>query len=169
MAEDPKPTRPRASQAASHGAAEPPGAPITANTPLPPLNPLPLAAREGSAANPEPALSVAPGAAQDEPTVAFAPGNPAGGLPAGSRAGERGVNAPWAIGTIFLLLFTSLILLVVLAVSAANVSRSTAVLIWTMIIIILANILYALLVFSLGPRSIWGRLRQPFQRSRPGA
>ena len=166
MAQEPKPSRPRAASTGQEST-EPAVAPITSNTPLPPLNPLPLsegaATDPGSPAYPSPGL-MPPDVQTPPPYQPFA--GP-GGKPGGSgSAGERAITPVWALGSIFVIMFVSLILLVVLAVAAANVSKSPAMPIWTMIIIIIANIIYTLIAVNLSRGQ--GALSVPFMRPRRG-
>ena len=153
MADDPKPSRPRTTHASSQ---QPADAPITANTPLPPLNPLPLE-------------EDAPG--QVWPSGAGGPPDPltekTAGL-AGGNAADRSINPIWAISTLFALMLVSLVLLAVLASIAANVSKSASVPVLTMIIIVLANIAYAWVVFNIGRQPSPGRMTLPFPRRRRG-
>ncbi len=168
MAQEPKPSRPRAASTGQDAFTEPAAAPITSNTPLPPLNPLPLSS-EGAA--PDPGGPAYPPPGLMPPTVQTPPPYPPyagpGGKPGGSGgASERAITPVWALGSIFVIMFVSLVLLVVLAVTAANVSKSPAVPIWTMIIIIIANIIYTLIAVNLSRGQ--GALSVPFMRSRRG-
>jgi hypothetical protein len=168
MAQESKPSRPRAASTGQDAFTEPAVAPITPSTPLPPLNPLPLSS-EGGTSDPSgpayPSPGLIPPNVQTPPL--YQPYGSQAGKPGGfGGAGGQGIPPTWAIGTIFVMVFTSLILLVVLAVSAANVSKSAAFPIWTMIIIIVANILYALIVVNLS-RGL-GPLTVPFMRPRRG-
>lgn len=168
MAQEPKPSRPRTASTGHEDPTEPAMPPITANTPLPPLNPLPLSS-QGAAGDPAGPAYPPPGLMPPDvqtppPYQSF--GGQAGKLGAFSSAVGRGVTPLWVIGTIFVMVYTSLILLVVLAVNVANVSRSPAFPIWTMVIIIIANVLYALIVVNLSRGQ--GALSLPFLRPRRG-
>lgn len=166
MAQEPKPSRPRTASTGQEAFPEPAAAPITPNTPLPPVNPLPLSSEgtatdPGGPAYPPPGL-MPPDVQTPQPYPPFAgPGGKPGGF---GSAGERAITPVWALGSIFVIMFVSLILLVVLAVAAANVSKSPAMPIWTMIIIIIANIIYTLIAVNLSRGQ--GPLSVPFMQSR---
>jgi hypothetical protein len=166
MAQEPKPSRPRAASTGQDEFTEPAVAPITPNTPLPPLNPLPLSSEgaptdPGGPAYPPPGL-IPPNVQTPPPYQPFAG---SAGKPGGfGSASERAITPVWALVSIFVILFASLIMLVVLAVSAANVSKSPAVPIWTMIIIIIANIIYTLIAVNLSRGQ--GALSLPFLQPR---
>lgn len=159
MAQEPKSSRPRAASAGQGDQTEPAMAPITTNTPLPPLNPLPLSSQgaddPGSPAYPPAGLM--PPEVQTPPP--YQPLGKSGGF--GSASGQS-IPPTWAIGMIFAVVFTSLILLVVLAVNAAALSRSTAAIWWAMIILIVANVLFTLIVVNLSRGQ--GALSLPFLR-----
>lgn len=167
MAQESKPSRPRAASAGQGDLTEPAMAPITTNTPLPPLNPLPLSSQgaddPGSPGYPPAGLM--PPEVQTPPP--YQPLEPKAGKVGlfGNTSGQ-GIAPVWAVGTIFVMVYTSLILLVVLAVNVAIVSRSPAFPIWTMVIIIIANVLYALIVVNLSRGQ--GALSLPFMRPRRG-
>ena len=168
MAQEPKPSRPRTASTGQEAFTEPAMAPITANTPLPPLNPLPLSS-QGTAGDPAGPAYPPPGLMPPEvqtppPYQPFA--SQAGKLGAFSSAGGQGIPPTWAIGTIFVMMFTSLILLVVLAVNAANVDKHTTAIWWAMVILIVANVLFTLIVVNLS-RGL-GALSLPFLRPRRG-
>ena len=163
MAQEPKPSRPRAASAGQGDLTEPAMAPITTSTPLPPLNPLPLASQ----------------GADDPGSPAYPPGGlmppevqtPPPYQPLGSQAGKagwfgsasgQGIPVVWAFGAIFVVMFTSMILLVVLAVNAANVDRHTNAIWWAMVILIVANVLFTLIVVNLSRGQ--GALSLPFMR-----
>ena len=168
MAQEPKPSRPRVASTGQEGPTEPAIAPITANTPLPPLNPLPLAAEggPGSPAGPGyPTPGLMPPDVQTPPP--YQPfGSQAGKAGGFGGASAQGIPPVWAVGTIFVMLFTSLILLVVLAVNAANVDRQTTAIWWAMVILIVANVLFTLIVVNLSRGQ--GALSLPFLRPRRG-
>ena len=145
----------------------PTGIRITAEA-LPPLNPLPLSS-EGGTSDPAgpayPSPGLIPPNVQTPPL--YQPYGSQAGKPGGfGSAGERAITPVWALGSIFVIMFVSLVLLVVLAVTAANVSKSPAVPIWTMIIIIIANIIYTLIAVNLSRGQ--GALSVPFMRPRRG-
>lgn len=167
MAQEPKSSRPRAASASQGDQTEPAMAPITTSTPLPPLNPLPLSSQgaddPGSPAYPPQGL-MPPDVQTPPPAQSFEP-----------KAGKAGwfgnTSAPaipttWAFGSIFIMMMTSLVLLTVLAANAANAIHRE-VPIWTMVIIVIANILYTLIVVNLS--SGQGALSLPFLRPRRGA
>lgn len=152
-------------------------APITANTPLPPLTPLPLASQPDDDADPPP-----PAAGgwtdPDEQTVlpplpAYLPAPPLAKAeapqPATRSAGGSGVSATWAAYTMFVLLFTSLILIVVMAVAAAVISKNVTVLIVVIILTFVVNLVYAGIVFSIARPGAGEPLRLPFLNRRRGA
>ncbi len=156
MADDPKPSRPRISHASSH---EPADAPITANTPLPPLNPLPLPAEADA---PTQSWLSGTGGPPPDPLAAKTAGL------AGGSAADQPINPLWAVSTLLALMLVSLILLAVLASIAATVSRSAWVPVLTMIVIVLANIFYAWVVFNIGRQPSQGGMTLPFMRRRRG-
>ena len=161
MAQEPKSTRPRAASAGQGDLTEPAIAPITTNTPLPPLN-LPLAS-EGGSGSPQPGLM--PPDVQTPPP--YQPlQSQAGKAGWFGGAGGQGIPPVWAVGTIFVMMFTSLILLVVLAVNAATVDRHTTAIWWAMAILIVANVLFTLIVVNLSRGQ--GALSLPFLRPRRG-
>ncbi len=166
MAQEPKPSRPRAASTGQDAFTEPAAAPITSNTPLPPLNPLPLSSEgaapdPGGPAYPPPGL-MPPNVQTPQPYPPFAG---QAGKPGGSgSAGGQGIPPTWAIGMIFVVVFTSLILMVVLAVSAANVDKHTNAIWWAMVILIVANVLFTLIVVNLS-RGL-GPLNVPFLQPR---
>lgn len=165
MAQEPKPSRQRAASTGQDAFTEPAAAPITPSTPLPPLNPLPLSS-EGGTSDPAGPAYPSPGLIPPNvQTPLYQPYGSQAGKPGGfGSAGERAITPVWALGSIFVIMFVSLVLLVVLAVTAANVSKSPAVPIWTMIIIIIANIIYTLIAVNLSRGQ--GALSVPFMRSR---
>ena len=163
MAQEPKPTRPRAASAGQGDLTEPAMAPITTSTPLPPLNPLPLASQGAD----DPGSPAYPPAGLMPPEVQTPPPYQPLGKPGGfGSASGQGIPPVWAVGTIFVMMFTSMILLVVLAVNAATVDRHTTAIWWAMIILIVANVLFTLIVVNLSRGQ--GALSLPFMRPRRG-
>jgi hypothetical protein len=156
MADDPKPARQRTSHASSH---EPADAPITASTPLPPLNPLPLPAEDDAPGQFWPSST---GGSSPDPVAEKTAGV------AGGSAADRSINPLWAISTLLAMMLVSLVLLAVLASIAATVSKSAFVPVMTMIIIVLANIFYAWVVFNIGQPPSQGRMSLSFPRRRRG-
>jgi len=157
MADDPKPARPRTTHGPSH---EPEEAPITANTPLPPLNPLPLPAEDDTEVQPWPSAAGGP---TPDPLAEKMAGQSGGSL------AERTVDSLWAVGTLFLMMIASLILLAVLASVAATVSKSALVPVIAMIIIVLANLFYAWVVLRQGQALSQGRFTLRFPSRRRGS
>lgn len=145
-------------------------APITANTPLPPVTPLPLASQAGggNAAPPPPmGLGAAP---SDQPTLAPngypPPQEPAPQYPPSGRG--AGVSSTWAAYTFFALVFTSLILIVVMAIAAASISKKADVLIWIIVLTFIINMVYAAVVFSIARPGAAQPFRLPFLNPRRG-
>lgn len=145
---------------------DPSMAPITASTPLPPLTPLPLASQPGggsAAPQPSPEDTTLPaGQVSPAPT----PGAEVPQPPAKSEAG--GVSSAWAAQTLFILFFTSLILIAAMAIAAAVISKSVGILIWIIVLTLIINFVYALVIFTLAQPTP-GRARLPFQSPRRGA
>jgi hypothetical protein len=109
------------------------------NLPLPPFAP------------PDPAVPPAAGAYLPVPP------SPAGGAPGqvpavGQQAGQSGISMAWAVLTTFVFMFTSVILLVILAANTAN-AKNGALVGWTIAIVVVFNLLYAALALSLARRS----------------
>lgn len=144
---------------------DPSMAPITASTPLPPLTPLPLASQSGGgSAAPQPTSedTTLPTGQVSSPT----PGAEASQPPAKSEAG--GVSSAWAAQTLFILFFTSLVLIAAMAIAAAVISKSVGILIWIIVLTLIINFVYALVIFTLAQPTP-GRARLPFQSPRRGA
>jgi hypothetical protein len=145
-------------------------APITANTPLPPLTPLPLASQSGGgSAAPQPPPEPFP-APIDQPALPpLPPNNPVQQAQPGSgRAAGSGVSSTWAAYTLFAVSFTSLILIVAMAIAAAVISKSANVLIWMIVLIFLFNIGYAVVVFNIARPDPTQPIRLPFITPRRG-
>ena len=150
-------------------------APITANTPLPPLTPLPLASQPdaGNAASQPP-----PGASPlrtDQPTLPPLPPSTYYAQPPSAEAAPQqqspggapspAINSTWATYTTFALVYTSLILLTAIAIAYDAITKSGGLLVTVFIIIIIVNIIYPLIVFRPG----WIRsMRSLFTPSRRG-
>lgn len=156
MAQDPGTGRARRSGGAPGDPANMPGsndevtlAQALPNTPLPPFTPS------------DPAAPPAAGTLMPPPPA------PTGAAP-GQQAGQSAISLTWAVQTTFLFMFTSVILLVILAATTANV-KGAAVVGWTIAIVVVFNLLYAALVFSLARRapgqpwnwSLFGSTRRP--------
>lgn len=134
-------------------------APITANTPLPPVTPLPLASQSGggnSAPQPPPEFGAAPG---DQPPFAEA---------ASQRATDPSITAGWAARTTFVLMLVSAVLLAAMAIAYTAATKQTGLLIWVVIIIIAVNIAYPLIVFSIARPGSAQPMRLPFMSPRRG-
>src|SRR5690242_3531930 len=142
-------------------------APITANTPLPPVTPLPLAAQSGSgSAAPQPPPG--PGATPSDqplppntypPQMPFAEATP-------MRAADASMTTGWAARTTFILMLTSAILLAAMAIAYTAATKQTGLLIWVVIIIIAVNIVYPLIVFSIARPGAAQPIRLPFTNPR---
>lgn len=155
MADESKsPGRSRPPGAPSHSApdlsameTDPTIVPVTENTPLPPLTPLPLASQPAaSGAMPPPAGW---SAQADLPVL---PPLPPAADPARGAAPPRpgsGISAVWAAQTFFALIFTSIILLGVMAVVYASISKSGGILGWAFAIIVVLNLVYAAIVYNI--------------------
>ena len=182
MADESKtPGRPRPPGAASHNApdlsameTDPTIVPVTQNTPLPPLTPLPLAS-QSSVGGPLPPPLPADWSAQEE--LPALPPLPSAPLPppyaadpareAASRPGS-GISAVWAAQTFFALIFTSIILLGVMAVVYASISKSGGILGWAFAIIVVLNIVYAAIVYNIARPGPGQPFRLPFLNPRRG-
>ncbi len=87
----------------------------------------------------------------------------------GQQTNQPGVSVAWAVQTTFLLMFTSLILLVLLVATTANALHNLTLVVWTVIIIVAVMVLYPILVFQLARRapgqpgkwSLFGPFRRP--------
>lgn len=149
---------------------DPSMAPITANTPLPPVTPLPLASQPGSesAAPPPPVAGWSD--PSEQPVPPPPPQNTPGpsGLYPSTPAGA-GVSSNWAAYTTFALMFTSLILIVIMAVAAAEISKSATILVWIIVLTFVINIVYAGVVFALARSGPGQPFRLPFMSSRRGS
>ena len=143
---------------------DPSMAPITANTPLPPVMPLPLASQSGSesAAPPPPAAGWSD--ASEQPVPPLPP--PGSALPQPNRPAGAGVSSTWAAYTTFALMFTSLILVVVMAIAAAEISKKADVLIWIIVLTFVINIVYAVVIFNMARPG--QPMRLPFMTPRRG-
>jgi hypothetical protein len=117
-----------------------------------------------------PLPSFAPSDPAAPPNVgAFAPVPPP--LPGGAagQANQPGISVAWAVQTTFILMFTSLILLVVLVAATANVLHSLSLVVWTVVIIVIVMVVYPIVVFNLARRSsgqpanwsLFGTFRRP--------
>jgi hypothetical protein len=91
-----------------------------------------------------------------------APGPQWPGQPPAPAAGRPGINLAWAAQTLFALIFTSMILLVLLVATTANAIHSTPLVVWTVVIVVVLNIVYAAVVFSLARRSPMQTAKWPF-------
>ncbi len=110
------------------------------NTPLPPFPP------------PDPAMPPAPAGAMPAP--------PAGAAP-NQQASQPGISLAWAVQTTFLFMFTSVILLVILAATTAN-AKGSPIVGWTVAVVVVFNLLYAALVLRLAQRSPGQPGNRPF-------
>lgn len=81
---------------------------------------------------------------------------------------SAGVSSTWAAYTTFALMFTSLILIVIMAVSAASISRNVAVLIVVIILTFVLNVVYAWVIFALARTGPGQPFRLPFTNPRRG-
>lgn len=156
---------------------DPSMAPITANTPLPPLTPLPLASQPGAggaASQPPPGASpqptdqptlppLPPSTYQSQPPYAEAAQQP----PPGGEAGS-GINSTWASYTTFALVYTSLILLTAIAIASDAITKSGGLLVIVFIIIVIVNIVYPLIVFGNARPGSMRSMRLPFTPPRRG-
>ncbi|HEY7355107.1 MAG TPA: hypothetical protein VH590_01540, partial [Ktedonobacterales bacterium] len=116
-------------------------APITANTPLPPVTPLPLASQSGGgSATPQPPSGL--GDAPNDQPPPFAAATPL-------RATDPSITSGWAARTTFVLMLVSAVLLAAMAIAYTAATKQTGLLIWVVIIIIAVNIAYPLIVFSI--------------------
>ncbi len=144
---------------------DPAMAPITANTPLPPLTPLPLAS-ESSSANTAPA----PGG---PPNPAYQPAAPPpqqmAAPPYPSPTAGSGVSSTWAAYSLFALMFTSLILIVIMAVAAAVISKNPTILFWIIALTVVVNVIYTVVVFAMLRPDAGQSFRSMFTRDRRGA
>jgi hypothetical protein len=149
---------------------DPPMAPITANTPLPPVNPLPLASQPASeSAAPIPAAASQPDPSEQPATLPPPPPFTSGpAQPFFRRASGAGVSSTWAVYSTFALMFTSLILIVIMAVAAAEISKKPDVLFWIIALTFVVNIVYAFVVFALAQSGSGQPFRLPFTNSRRG-
>ncbi len=153
--------------------ADPTMAPITANTPLPPLN-LASGAGAGSAAPQPPPQSWTPPdegpTLPPQPLSSFQPPAPGPQAPQQSARGAAGSAIPstWAAYTTFALVYTSLILLAAMAIAYAVITKSGALLAWVVVIIVIVNIAYPLIVFSIARPGSVQSMRLPFMSPRRG-
>lgn len=151
-------------------------APITANTPLPPLTPLPLASQPGvgsAASQPPPGASYQ---STDQPTLPPLPPSPhqapqpyaeaAHQPPRG--AADSGIPSTWAAYTTFALVYTSLILLTAMAIAYDVVKKDGTLLVVVVIIIVIVNIIYPLFVFGNARSGSMRSMRLPFTPPRRG-
>lgn len=153
---------------------DPSMAPITANTPLPPLMPLPLASQPGGGnVGPQPAAGSwtppndqpgTPPLPPDAPPPqrSFAEATP-------MRAPDFGVTSGWAARTTFVMMLTSAVLLAAMAIAYTVATKKDGLLIWVVVIIVIVNIVYPLLVFSIARPGPARPFRLPFQPPRRGA
>jgi hypothetical protein len=79
-----------------------------------------------------------------------------------------GISAVWAAQTLFALIFTSIILLGVMAVVYASISKSGAILGWAFAIIVVLNIVYAVVVYNIAQPGSGQPFRLPFLNPRRG-
>jgi hypothetical protein len=152
-------------------------APITVNTPLPPVTPLPLASQPGSGslAPPPPAALASP---SNQPSIPPPPANAYGApapnaavqealpMPIKSAAGPA-ISATWAAYSLFILSFTSLLLIVAMGIAAAVISHQAGVLGWIIALTIVINLVYAYVIFRMA-RPTGQPFRVPFQSPRRG-
>ena len=149
-------------------------APITANTPLPPLTPLPLASQSGGgSAAPQPPEGLwTPPADQPAlpplPTNAYPP--PGTGVEAAPQpprgASGAAISPTWAAYSLFILTFTSLILIVAMGIAAAVISKKADVLGWIIALAFVINLVYAFVVFRIANPG--QPIRLPFMSPRRG-
>jgi hypothetical protein len=141
--------------------------PATQNTPLPPLTPLPLASQPAESGTPPPQPGGWPAQADLPmlPPLPPAPDPARGAAP--SRLGSS-VSATWAAQTLFALIFTSIILLGVMAVVYASISKTGVILGWAFAIIVVLNLVYAVVVYNIAQPGPGQPFRLPFLTPRRG-
>jgi hypothetical protein len=150
---------------------DPAMAPVTANTPLPPLNPLPLASQAGAGGSAQPPSTSRSTSTELPGLPPLPPANyPASDAPQ-QRAGtgyDLGITPGWAARTTFALIYTSIFLLTALAIAYAAIGKNGGLLIWVVIIIILLDIVYPLVVFTIARPGPAQPFRLPFLAPRRG-
>jgi hypothetical protein len=126
------------------------------NMPLPPYAP------------PDPVTPAAPGTFMPLP-LSLPGGASVQSSASSQQTNQPGISVAWAVQTTFLLMFTSLILLVLLVATTANALHNLTLVVWTVIIIVAVMVLYPILVFQLARRvpgqpgkwSLFGPFRRP--------
>lgn len=168
----PPATPPRSEPDLSAMETDPTIVPATQNTPLPPLTPLPLASSSASSgALPLPADWPAQGELPVLPPLPSAAPPPYAPNPAREATPPRpgsGISATWAAQTLFALIFTSIILLGVMAVVYASISKNGGILGWAFAIIVVLNIVYAAIVYNIARPGPGQPFRLPFLNPRRG-
>ncbi len=146
---------------------DPPIAPITANTPLPPLN---LASQAGGAAPQPPPVSRA--APEEPPPISpQSSGAPSPQMPfmeATPYFRGSAITSTWAAYTTFALLFTSLILLAAMGIAYAAITKDGGLLSGIVVIIVVVDIIYPLIMFSIARPGSGQPIRLPFMSPRRG-
>jgi hypothetical protein len=149
---------------------DPTAAPITANTPLPPVNLASQAGGGGAAPQPPPGLwppSTDQSALPPLPPSSY-PSQAANAEAPGKGASDSGVTSGWAARTTFVLMLTSAILLAAMAIAYTTATKKDGLLIWVVVIIVVVNIVYPLIVFSIARPGSAGPMRLPFMPPRRG-
>jgi hypothetical protein len=145
-------------------------APITANTPLPPVTPLPLASQSGggsAAPQPPPGPAAPPSDLPPLPPDAYPP-PPAFAEAAPMRAADSGVTSGWAARTTFILMLTSAVLLAAMAIAYTAATKKDGPLVFVVIMIVAVNIVYPLIVFRIARPGPAQPMRLPFMNPRRG-
>ncbi len=140
-------------------------APITANTPLPPVTPLPLASQSGGSAAPPPGSGAAPG---DQPPPNAYPPQHAFAEATPLRGADPSITSGWAARTTFVLMLVSAVLLAAIAMADAIATKKDGLLIWVVVIIVAVNVAYPLIVFGIARPGAAQPMRLPFMSPRRG-
>jgi len=101
------------------------------------------------------------------PPTAYAP-EPTFAEATPMRVADSGVTTGWAARTTFVLMLTSAVLLAAMAIAYTAATKKDGPMIAIVVIIVLVNIIYPAVIFSMARPGPAGRMRWPFLNSRRG-
>lgn len=99
---------------------------------------------------------------------AYAPQPPSLAEATPQRSADSGITSGWAARTTFALMLTSAVLLAAMAIAYTAATKQIGPMIWIVAIIVVVNIVYPVLVFTIARPGPAGRVRLPFMAPRRG-